>query len=444
MKIISQSSSGTVLALALTAGAMLPSVQADAADLTWIATWSASPQPVWGTDFMFPANVPATLRDQTVRQTARVSLGGPRVRIALSNAYGQQPITVGNATIALPAADGTLIADSLHAATFGGQKTATILPGASLVSDPVALSVPALGQVVVSLYLPEETPVTTFHWEGRQTAWIVSGDQTAAVKPNVSGAQTISTTARPLLSGVLVEAPQATRTVAIIGDSITDGATASLDKDRRWPDFLAARLAPYGVGVINAGISGGRLLSDGMGVNALARIDRDVLSQPGVRSVVVMLGINDIAWPGTAFEPTRARPTLAALVAGYRQLIEQAHSRRIRVIGATLTPFEGALPGTPLDNYYQPDKDALRQQVNAWIRHGGAFDAVVDFDAALRDPAHPTRIGALFDSGDHLHPGDEGNRAMAETVDLEALLPGISADGQVRWQPSRAARGLAR
>lgn len=414
-----------MLALTLTAGAIAPSGRASATDPTWVATWTASPQPVWGADFLFPTNVPTTLHDQTVRQVVRVSLGGPRVRIVLSNAYGKQPVTVGKATIALPAADGAVIVDSLNTATFGGRKIATILPGASLVSDPVALPVSALGQVAVSLYFPEETPITTFHWDGRQTGWIASGDQTAAAKPDVSSPHIERTTARPLLTGVFVEAAPDTCAIAVIGDSITDGATASLDKDSRWPDFLAARLAPHGVAVINAGISGARLLSDGMGVNALARLDRDVLAQSGVRSVIVMLGINDISWPGTAFAPTGSRPTLDALTAGYRQLIEQAHNRGVRVIGATLTPFEGALPDTPLDDYYQPDKDALRQRVNEWIRHSGAFDAVIDFDAALRDPAHPARISAPFDSGDHLHPGDEGNRVMAEAVDLEALLPDI-------------------
>ena len=191
----------------------------------------------------------------------------------------------------------------------------------------------------------------------------------------------------------------------------------------RWPDFLAARLAPHGVAVVNAGISGARLLSDGMGVNALARLERDVLAQPGVQSVVVMLGINDIGWPGTAFAPTQARPSLEALCAGYRQLVAQAHRHGVRVIGMTLAPFAGALPGTPLDNYYHPDKDLLRGQLNDWIRHGGAFDAVIDADAVLRDPARPAQLLARYDSGDHLHPGDDGNRALAEAVDLDLLLP---------------------
>ena len=395
----------------------------------WTATWTASPQPVWGSDFLFPTNVPSELHDQTVRQIARVSLGGQRLRIVLSNTYGKEPLTIGKAAVASSRGGdhGAVAEDSQRVVTFGGQEAATILPGASLVSDPVALPLPALAQVAVSVYLPKATPVSTFHWDGRQTSWIVRGDRTTAPVLNTDEDSAQSTTARTLLAGIQVEADQTSRAVAVIGDSITDGATASLDKDSRWPDFLAARLAPHGVAVVNAGISGARLLSDGMGVNALARLERDVLAQPGVRSVIVVLGINDIAWPGTAFAREAPRPTLEALTAGYRQLIEQARSRGLRVIGATLTPFEGALPGTPLEDYYHADKDALRRQVNEWIRHSGAFDAVIDFDAVLRDPAHPSRMASRFDSGDRLHPGDEGNRAMADAVDLDALLPGLAA-----------------
>ncbi|MBV7454003.1 SGNH/GDSL hydrolase family protein [Acidovorax sp. sif1233] len=427
MKTLPALSASALLAIALSAGAAAPHAPAPVRTSTWVATWGASPQPAWGPDFLFPTHLPPVLHGQTVRQVARVSLGGPRVRIVLSNAYGRQPVALGKATVARPAPGGAVLADSLHTVTFGGQEAATILPGASLVSDPVGLAVPALAQLAVSLYLPDETPVSTFHWDGRQTTWIAPGDQATAPELVAGGAAVQSTTARPLLAGIQVEAAPTARAVVVIGDSITDGATASLDNDRRWPDFLATRLAPHGVAVVNAGISGARLLSDGMGANALARLERDVLAQPGVQSVIVMLGINDISWPGTAFAPASPRPTLQALAAGYRQLIAQARGHGLRVIGATLTPFEGALPGTPLSNYHHPDKDTLRRQVNDWIRHGGAFDAVIDFDAALRDPAHPARIAARFDSGDRLHPGDEGNRAMAEAVDLSAVLPGIGA-----------------
>lgn len=410
------------LALATGAAAFPPSVGATPA---WVATWQASPQPVWGANFLFPTNLPAALHDQTVRQVARISLGGKRLRITLSNAYGTQPIYVTKATIARPKQVGEIDPHSLQTVTFGGREMATVLPGASLISDPVTLAVPALAQVGVSLYLQDATPVQTFHWDGRQTGWIVPGDQTSTPVLRMTDSNALSTTARPFLTGIQVEAEQEARAIVVIGDSITDGATASVDKDSRWPDFLAIRLAPHGVALVNAGISGARLLADGMGVNALARLERDVLAQPGIRSVIVMLGINDIAWPGTAFARETPRPTLEAMIAGYSQLIEQARIRGIRVIGTTLLPFEGALPGTPLADYYNPDKEDLRLQVNDWIRRSGAFDAVIDFDSALRDPAHPKRIASRFDSGDRLHPGDEGNRAMAEAVDLGALIPGL-------------------
>ncbi|MDO8073420.1 SGNH/GDSL hydrolase family protein [Janthinobacterium sp. SUN176] len=396
-------------------------VQAANADTAWLASWTASPQAVWSSDFLFPSNVPAVLHGHTVRQVARLSVGGPRVRIVLSNAYGKVPLRIGAATVALAASGSAIEAGSLRTLTFSGQPSASVAPGAPLVSDPVDLPVPDLARLTVSIHLPQSSPTSTFHWDGRETAWIAPHDQTLAARIDDSpGVQT--TTARLLLSAIQVEAAPAAQAVAILGDSITDGASASLGMDARWPDFLAERLAPQGVAVINAGISGARLLSDGMGSNALARFERDVLAQPGVRTVVVLLGINDISWPGTAFAPREQRPTLEELSSGYARLVAQARSRGVRVVGATLTPFAGALPGTPLSDYYQPDKDALRQQLNAWIRASGHFDAVLDFDAWARDPAHPLRLLPAYDSGDHLHPGDAGNRALAEGIALPLLL----------------------
>lgn len=378
----------------------------------WVASWQASPQPVWGADFLFPTLVPATLHDQTFRQTARISLGGPRLRVRLSNAYGTQPLRIGAASVAARAGD------TPQPLSFDGQPGVLISPGQERLSDPLPLVTDDRQALQVSVFVPGPTPVQTFHWEGRQTSWTAPGDQSRAQALSAAS----STTARLFLAGIEVEAAARARSVVVIGDSITDGATASLDQDQRWTDHLAARLAPRGIAVVNAGISGGRLLRDGMGESVLARLQRDALDQPGVASVIVLIGINDISWPGTAFARNQARPALAELQAGYRALAEQARGRGIRIVGATLTPFAGALPDTPLDDYYRPDKDVLRRQLNAWLRTDSPFDAVIDLDAALRDPADPSQMAAAYDSGDHLHPGDAGNRAMAEAVDLEVLM----------------------
>jgi lysophospholipase L1-like esterase len=416
----------TLLAASLAVGASAAggqTVQPSAA-ANWVASWTASPQPTWGADFAFPTNIPALLQNQTVRQVARISLGGTRLRLVFSNAYGQKPLVVGRASVALTGRGPRIQAQSLQIVTFGGRTSATIPAGAPLLSDPIDLSVPSMAHVTVSVYLPASTPTTTFHWDSRQTAWIAAGDQTAAATVDAQSPSIETITTRTLLTGIEVQANQAvSQVVAVIGDSITDGNGASVDADARWPDFLAARLAPHGVAVINAGISGARLLSDKMGVNALARFERDVLDQPGVRTAIVLLGINDISWPGTAFDPKGQPPSLDSLEDGFRQLIAQGHRRGVRVIGVTLTPFEGALHETPLDNYFNADKDALRQSLNTWIRESGAFDAVLDFDLLAKDRKDPLRFNPALDSGDHLHPGDAGNRFLANAIPLDVLLP---------------------
>lgn len=409
---------GTVLlasTLVLAAALSGPS-PAMAAETSWVGTWAASPQPIWGADFALPTKIPASVTGETIRQIVRVSLGGSRIRLVFSNAYGDRPLRIGGASVGLAGETGA-VSGTIHKITFGGGDTIVVPPGAPVVSDPMDIEVDAQGKLAVSLYLPGETPLTTFHWDGRQTAWFGKGDLTAAK----DFPATASTDTRLFLSQVLVDTPNE-GTVVAIGDSITDGNGATVDADTRWPDFLARRLAPHRVAVLNAGISGGRLLQDKMGVNVAARLERDVFSQPNLKAIIVLIGINDISWPGTDFAPNQPRPTAQDLTAGYRQVISLAHARNVRVIGATLLPFEGALSGTPLDNYYHPDKDALRQEINRWIRESGAFDAVVDFDAVLRDPERRERIAPSFDSGDHLHPGDAGNRAMAEAIDLDALL----------------------
>jgi lysophospholipase L1-like esterase len=392
-----------------------------AADGDWIDTWSASPQAVWGADFFAPVGIPRALRNQTIRQIARVSLGGSKVRVELSNEYGEQPLVIGAAHVALAGKGAAITPGSDRALTFGGSPTVTIPPGAPVLSDPVDLAVPPLGSVAVSLFLPDITPTSTWHNEGVQTAYI-SGEGNLAGEVEFKPAQT--TTSRIFLSGVMVDRAPDARAVITFGDSITDGATSTPDANHRWPDFLAERLVQGGskVAVLNEGISGARILRDRMGDNALARFDRDVLSHPHADTVVLMMGINDIGWPGTMLVPEgEPAPSAEQVIAGYRQLIARAHASGMRIIGATLTPFEDTFHGNPLFGYYDEAKEAKRQAINQFIRTGGEFDAVIDFDAVARDPANPKHIRAEYDSGDHLHPQDTGYRAMAESVDLDLL-----------------------
>ena len=408
---------------AVVAPVVLAAPSARAADPPhWVGTWTASAQPVWDTDFFPGIKFPRTLFNQTIRQVARVSIGGSRVRIVLSNEYGARPVTIGAAHVALSDGAAKIAAGSDRALTFGGLKTVVIPPGAPVISDPVDLPLTPLASVAVSLYLPDATPFTTWHNDARQTAFLVSGNKTADVdiKPDDRPV------ARAFLTEVLVDAPAA-RAVVAFGDSITDGDCSTIDANRRWPDILAERIAKAGgppVAVLNQGISGAKVLADRMGVNALARFERDVLAQPHVDTVIVMIGINDIGWAGAKLlSPGDPPASVERIIAGYRQLVDRAHMRGIKVIGATLTPFEDAFKGAfdPLADFYSPEKEKARQAVNKWIRANGSFDAVIDFDALVREPKRPGRLQAAFSCNDHLHPSDAGYKAMADSIDLKLL-----------------------
>lgn len=396
------------------------SAASQAADTgNWIGSWTASPQPAWGPDFPVPLGMPANLWKQTLRQTARLSIGGGRVRIVLSNAYGAAPLTIGAASIAAAGEAGKIKEGSAHPVTFGGAPTIVIPPGAPAISDPIDMSVDPLALLSVSLYLPEVTPLTTVHWDGHQTAYVGAGNQVASVDFNASAKMT----QRAFLTEIMVDAPAGARAVVAFGDSITDGDGSTIDGNDRWPDRLAERLSKVGgppVAVLNEGISGAKILSDRMGTNALARFDVDVLSQPKADTVILMMGINDLGWPGSGLAAHDPEPTAEAIIEGYKQLIARAHAHGLRIIGATLTPFGDAFAGTPFEGYYTPEKEKIRVALNDFIR-SGAFDGVIDFDKVVVDPQKPGYSLPKYDKGDHLHPNAAGYQAMGGAIDLNTM-----------------------
>jgi lysophospholipase L1-like esterase len=383
----------------------------DRSDLSWVGTWGASPQqPV--TAF---GSAPS-FANQTVREIVRISVGGARFRVRLTNEFGAQPLLIGAAHIAISAGGGAIKAGTDRVLTFSGHSAIMVPPGAPVLSDPVDLKAADLASLAISIYLPQTTGPATWHLEGKQTAYIVLGDATGA--PDL-GASVTTSTARFFLSGVEAASFEHKSAIVTFGDSITDGTQSTVNTNHRWPDRLAERLAASGdddTGVVNEGISGNRILHDNAGPNALSRFDRDVLATPGLRFMTVLLGINDIGFGG--FIPTEA-VSADDIIGGYRQLIARAHSRGIRIYGATLTPFDNV--GAP---YFSPAHEVERQAVNAWIRTSGEFDAVIDFDKVVRDPNNPSKMLPAFDSGDHLHPNDAGYKAMADSIDLRLFKLG--------------------
>ena len=367
-----------------------------------------------------PIGIPANYRDQTIRQVARVSIGGQKVRVQLSNEYGTMPLTIGEAHIALADEDGKIKEGTDHALTFGGNTSVVIPAGAPAVSDAVDFAIEPLAKLSVSLYFPKVAPATTVHWDGHTTAYVAAANKVADVDLKADSKQT----QRIFLSEIFVDAPADARALVMFGDSITDGDGSTVDGNDRWPDNLAERLVQAGgapVAVLNEGISGAKILTDRMGVNALARFEKDVLAQPHADTVVLMMAINDIGWPGCALAPDDPEPTAQQLIDGYRQLIARAHLHGMRIIGATLTPFGDAFKGTPFEGYYTEDKEKLRNAVNDFIRASGEFDGVIDFDKVIVDPQRPGYGQARFDKGDHLHPNPAGYKAMADSIDLTVL-----------------------
>lgn len=382
----------------------------------WVASW-ATAQMVPTGENVAPA---ADLTDATLRQIVRVSIGGKRLRVRLSNAFGTAPLTIDAASIALSADNATsrVMPATLRPLTFGGSAGVTIPAGADYLSDPVDLPVAAGADLAITLHLPTPPERQTGHPGARAHSHFAHGQQVMA--ETLAGART--STRWYVIGGVEVDAPGAGALV-VLGDSITDGYGVQPNTNARWPDRLMVRMradpATRNMAVLNAGIGGNRLRLDGSGPNALARFEREVLSPPGVTHLLVLEGVNDL---GTLTRDAPATPDQHAalvreMIEALRQIVARARSHGIKVIGGTIMPF-----GTSA--YYHPDaaNEADRAAVNAWIRTPGNFDAVVDFDAAMRDPANPTRLRPDLDSGDGLHPSIAGYQAMADAVPLAVFV----------------------
>jgi lysophospholipase L1-like esterase len=386
------------LALALAGCASMDAGSGASAPRTgWVGIWGASPAP--------PSPNTKVFENQTVRQALRVSASATRLRIRFTNEYGRQPLKLGAATISLAGPDGLPTGQPV-AVTFGGQASTVIPPGAPMLSDPIDLPVQALGLVSVSTFFPEATGPCTCHVLGVQSVQISGpGDFT---RGGFTQAETI--TQRPFISAIEAVATTPTRAIITFGDSITDGYGSTVGANRRWPDILAERLraANMNRSVVNEAISGNRVLSYGQamfGDAALARFDRDVLTVPNAGWLVVLEGVNDLGMGGAT------PPSAETMIAGYRQIIERAHQRGLKVYLATILPYEGA-------RYHTPAGDAIRRQINDWIRRGEGFEGTIDLDAAIRDPANLNKMRADLQSGDWLHPNDAGYKVMGEAVDL--------------------------
>jgi lysophospholipase L1-like esterase len=383
----------------------------------WVATWAASPQ------LTEPSNLPPApgFDDVTLRQRVRVSIAGSRVRVRFSNAFGRTALTLQSARIARSQGASAIDSASDRPLTFQGRTSVTIPEGALMVSDPFTFELPALADVALSVHLKAAPAEVTGHPGSRTTSYLRKGDAVAA--PDLPDAVPVDHWY--FIGGIDVEAEAAAAAVAVLGDSITDGRGSTTNGNDRWTDNLARRLQgdprTARVAVLNHGLGGNRLLRDGLGPNALARLDRDVLAQPGVRWLVVLEGVNDIGTRISARAKGEPWATAEDIVAAYEQIITRARARGIRVYGATILPFEGFAA------YWATDTEADRQAVNRWIRASGRFDGVIDFDAVARDPARPSRLRPEVDGGDHLHPSAQGYRIMAEAVDL-SLFAAPSAD----------------
>ncbi len=377
--------------------------------VTWVATWATAEQ------IPEPNNALSAddLTDATVRQIVHTSLGGTAYRVRLSNAFGTTPLTFASIHVAqaVAPASSAIVAGSDRALTFGGQEQVTVPAGAEYLSDPVDAALPAASDLAISYYVATPPAQETSHPGSRATSYLVHGNHVA--DGDLATPKTFDHWFG--ISAVDVEAASSGAIVAL-GDSITDGHGATTNGNDRWTDALAARVTPLGLSVVNYGIGGNHLLTDGLGPNVLARFDRDVLAPADVRYVILFEGVNDLGKDSRErdLSPDEHKALVAGIIAADQQAIDRAHAHGLKIFGATITPFTGS-------DYYHPNADveADRQAVNAWIRATGHFDGVIDFDAVVRDPSAPDHLLAAYDCGDHLHPSPAGYKAMGDAVDLK-------------------------
>ncbi len=372
-----------------------------------ICTWLSASQPASGEAFPFP---PAITGNQTLRQSLRISTGGQKLQLVFSNRYGTDPLVTGESYLSVP---------NLHSAvpvTFGGQQGAVIPAGDILCSDEIALHVPSLSELTLRTFLPEPVPLNTFHWDARHFSLLEPGNRT--LQEESGNGEAVSS--RLLLESVLIQPESEARTLVVIGDSMVDGNGVDMDTYGRWTDYLAERFIDKNIAVVNAGQSGSRLLKDGIGISTLSRFERDVLMQPGVTSCIVQVGLNDIGLAGTDLDPAGSVPSAADMITGYRQLLTMAREKNIRMTGITLVPLRGT-GEYGMTGFYSPEKEAVRQDINHWMRTSGEFDAVIDSDRLVRNPACPQQLSADYDSGDHLHLNNKGHRLVAQSVPLTVI-----------------------